>query len=119
MKKLIYEELTYRIIGILYKVHNKLGPALQEKHYQRAIEVELVDERIPFKKEFGKYYLDFVIDDKIILEIKNTAFFKRSFLSQVLSYLNAVKLKLAILANFNQQKLYCKRIINPKIKVSV
>lgn len=52
MQKLIYEELTYRIIGILFKVHNKLGPALQEKHYQRAIEKELMMEKIPHKKEF-------------------------------------------------------------------
>lgn len=125
--KLIYEELTYRIIGVLYKVHNKPGPALQEKHYQRAIEKELIAEKIPYQREFriplfyegksiGSYRIDFVIDSKVALEIKNTQFFKRKYIAQVLSYLSAAGLRLGLLADFNRPKVYIKRIINPKFK---
>ena len=125
--KLLYETLTYKIIGVLFKVHNKLGPALQEKHYQRAIEKELIAEKIPYQREFkipltyegesiGCYYLDFVIDSKIALEVKNSYFFKRRYLAQVLSYLSAAGLRLGILTDFNRPKLYIKRIINPNLK---
>ena len=125
--KLIYERLTYKIIGVLYKVHNKLGPALQEKHYQRAIEKELIAKKIPYQREFkipliyegesiGSYRIDFVIDNKVALEIKNAQFFKRKYMAQVLSYLSAAGLKLGILADFNRPKLYIKRIVNPKFK---
>lgn len=96
MSKLIYEDLTFRIIGVLFKVHNKLGPALQEKHYQRAIEKEFLKEKILFKREFsvpleyegesiGRYALDLVVDEKVVLEVKNLSYFKRKFISQVLS----------------------------------
>ena len=46
-----YGELTYEVIGVLYKVHNKLGPLYQEKYYQRAIEIELQNRKIPFQRE--------------------------------------------------------------------
>jgi len=56
--KLIHEELTYKIIGILYKVHKKLGCGFPEKIYQRAIEIELKTENIPYEieKEFEVRY---------------------------------------------------------------
>ena len=59
-KKLIYPELSYLIMGILFEVHNKLGTKYQEKHYQRAIEIKLKELKIPYEREknvkikFGK-----------------------------------------------------------------
>ena len=78
MSELIYPELSYKLMGILFKVHRKLGNVYQEKYYQRAIEVELKNNNLPYKKEvsvnlaydqnnIGKYFLDFVIDNKICL----------------------------------------------------
>jgi GxxExxY protein len=83
---LIYPELSYKIMGTLFKVHNKLGPKFQEKYYQRAIEIELKKQKIPFAREkvikleyenekIGKYFIDFVIDGKIALEIKAADYF--------------------------------------------
>lgn len=122
---LIYPELSYQVMGVLFKVHSKLGPKFQEKYYQRAIEIELKRQKIPFKREklvrleyekerIGRYYIDFVIDDKIALEVKAVDYYKRDFTSQVLAYLNSANLRLGIIANFNGDKLKYKRLVNPK-----
>lgn len=127
MSKLIYPELSYKIQGILFKVHNKLGSTRQEKHYQRAIEIELTDQGLPFQREkkvaleylgkkIGDYFLDFVIDDKIILELKAKDFYTSKDINQVISYLKTLKLRLGILANFRLDRLRYRRIINPDLK---
>lgn len=123
---LIYPELSYKIVGILYKVYNKLGPGYQEKVYQNAIEVELKRLGIPHKREqyvsvtfegegVGKYFVDFVIDEKITLEIKQKEYFDKKFIHQVLDYLNGLHLKLAIIANFGERRLNYKRVVNPRV----
>ncbi|MCR4324251.1 MAG: GxxExxY protein [Candidatus Curtissbacteria bacterium] len=72
---LIYPDLSYRIMSVLFKVHNQLGPNFQEKYYQRAIEIEFKAEHISFNRErmvplkyggesIGRYFIDFVIGDK-------------------------------------------------------
>ncbi len=125
MAKLIYPELSYRLMNILFKVHNKLGPKYQEKYYQRAIEIEFNKQKIPFEKEkyirlkyegenIGCYYIDFVIEKKIALEIKSLDYFKRDFTSQILAYLNTTNLRLGIIVNFNGERLQYRRYINPK-----
>lgn len=113
-------------MGILFKVHSKLGPRFQEKYYQRAIEIELKRQNVPYEREkmvqleyekegIGRYFIDFVIDGKIALEVKASDFFKRNFIPQVLAYLNSAKLKLGIIANFNSNRLLYKRLVNPKV----
>lgn len=127
-RKLVYPELSYKVMGVLFKVHSKLGPKYQEKYYQRAIEVELKKQSIPFEREkmirlnyerekIGRYFIDFVINGKIALEIKSADFFKRDFTNQILSYLDSANLKLGIIANFNGNRLKYKRIINPKVDI--
>lgn len=124
--KVIYPELSYRIVGILYNVHTELGGKYQEKYYQRAVEKVLTSEKIPFKKELpvdlnfkgekiGKYFLDFLIDNKIILELKATPFLHPDDFRQVMGYLKAKRLKLGILANFRGRKLVYRRILNSEV----
>ena len=124
--KVIYPELSYKIVGILYNVHTELGGKYQEKYYQRAVEKALLSEKIPFEKELmvdlsfkgekiGKYFLDFLIEKKIVLELKATPFFHPDDFRQVLAYLKAKSLKLGILANFCGRKLVYKRILNSEI----
>jgi len=128
-KDIVYPGLSYRLMGVLFKVHNKLGSSYKEKYYQRAIEEELRRQGIPFEREreiklyygnkgIGKYYLDFVIDGKIALEIKAVPFFKKDYLDQVLTYLYAANLKLGIVANFRTERLTYRRLINPKVKIA-
>ena len=124
--KLIYPELSYKILGLLFKVHNKLGSSYQEKYYQRALEQELSLQKIKFQKEFpvdiqyegvklGKHFLDFVIEGKIILETKTELKITPDFIGQVISYLKSARLPLGIVANFRTPRLTYRRIINPEI----
>lgn len=123
---MIYPELSYQIVGILFKIHSDLGNRYQEKYYQRAVEVSLKRQHIPYKKELpvplsfenhkiGKYFLDFLIDEKVILELKTVAFFHRKDFQQVSAYLKAKHLKLGILANFKTPSLTYKRILNSSV----
>lgn len=110
-------------MGILFEVHNKLGTKYQEKHYQRAIETKLKQLGIPYQREakievifenekLGDFYVDFIIDKKIILETKKVWKITQDDIKQVLRYLDATKLKLAIIANFKHPRLQYYRVLN-------
>lgn len=127
MPKIVQKELSYKIMGILFSIHNELGNRYQEKYYQRAIEEGLKQEKLKFSKELvvdllyndkkiGKYFLDFLIEDKIILEIKTVDRLKPKDFMQVLAYLTANNLELGILVNFRTERLSFKRILNSKYR---
>lgn len=84
MATLIYPELSYRLVGVLFKVHTDLGPSYTEKRYQKAIEIQLRNSKISFEREkkislpyendqIGQFYADFIIEDKITLEMNYPA----------------------------------------------
>lgn len=121
--KLIYPELSYKIVGVLYDVHNKIGGGHKEKYIQKAIELLLKKNHLEYQKELlcplifegrtiGKYFLDFLVDNKIILEIKSGERFSKESIDQVFSYLKANSLKLGILAQFTKEKVRFRRILN-------
>lgn len=121
--KLLYPELSYKIVGILFDIYNELGGGYPEKYYQRAVAKRFKNLGIKFKEqvavslefdkeEIGKYFLDFLVEDKIILELKVLSEFYLREIRQVLGYLKAKKLKLGILASFAKEGLIFKRIIN-------
>lgn len=121
--KLVYPEISYRIVGLLYDVHNKIGGGHKEKYVQSAIEILLKKNKIIYQKELlcplifegktiGKYFLDFLIDDKIVLEIKVGERFDKKSIDQVFSYLKVNNLKLGILAQFTKEKVRFRRILN-------
>lgn len=121
--ELIYPELSYKVVGILYDVFNELGPGHKEAYYQNAIAVALRKSNISFREQvyfplafkdelIGKYFLDFLIDEKIILELKAGDRLARKNIEQIYSYLKASKLKLGILANFASSEVKFKRILN-------
>lgn len=126
MEEYIYKDENYIIVGILYEVHKNLGKGFSEIVYKDAIEYEFQQNEIPYQreKEFSvkykdttlkhKFYADFVVYDKIILEIKTVDCFNNSHYNQCLNYLKITKNKLAILANFNLISLEYKRIIDSK-----
>lgn len=123
MNKVNYPELSYRIVGILFDVYNELGYGYQEKYYQRAVKRLLNKEKIKHQKELscplsmagksiGRYQLDFLVDDKIVLELKVADSFYPRHIKQVLGYLKANNLKLGILAIFTKDGLKYRRILN-------
>ena len=124
MEKVIYKELSYRVVGILFDVYNDLGYGYQEKYYERAVEKYFKADKLKFKRQIsynisakgeiiGKYFLDFLVEDKIILEIKKGNYFSKRNIEQVKGYLHATGLKLAILANFTSNGVKFFRVLNP------
>ncbi len=125
MSELIHKELNYEVVGALFEVYNFLGSGYQEKYYQKALSSEFkkrgieIKEQLPIKLYFreqylGVYYVDFLIEDKIVLEIKNSSKFYSRDIKQVLGYLNAKNLDLGILACFSKNGLVYKRILKGK-----
>ncbi len=123
MPEFLYEEDTYKIIGALMEVHKHLGKGFSEIVYKDAFEYELKKINFAFEREKEylvhykdvilnhKFYADFVVLDKIIIEIKSTEAFHEKHISQCLNYLHVSGHRLAILVNFNQTSLEYKRII--------
>ncbi|MFA5188869.1 MAG: GxxExxY protein [Patescibacteria group bacterium] len=123
MEEFLYEDLTEKIIGISFKVYNELGFGYREKVYHRAYAEEFKDQGISFKSEFpvrifyldrliGKYYMDFVVEGKVVVELKIANDFYTKDVKQVLSYLKANNLRLGLLIIFNKDGVKVKRIIN-------
>ncbi len=121
--KVIYKELSYKIIGALFDVYNELGYGHNEKYYYKAIEKAFEFYNIKFKsqvcfkityrgEDIGKYFLDFVIEDKIVLEMKKGAYFSKKNIEQIKSYLGTTGMKLAILANFTPSGVKFYRLLN-------
>ena len=121
-KQLIYADLTYKIRGAIFNVFNELGFGHKEQVYQKALEKELKENNILYQKEanlkvkykgepVGNYRPDFVIESKVILEIKAVDFLPRSYEQQIIHYLKSTEYKLGLLVNFGNPKLQIKRLI--------
>lgn len=122
-KDLVYPELCYQIMGILFEVWTEMGFGHKEKIYQNAIEHAFAQSNIKFRRELpvkiqfqgkdvGIYYFDFLVDEKVVLEIKVRNFFSKKDIVQLHSYLKAIKLKLGIIAHFTRTGVKFKRIVN-------
>jgi GxxExxY protein len=116
--------LSYKVIGICQEVQRNLGAELQEKYYQRALKLEFEKEEIDYSQELkvplnykdeliGYKQVDFLIEDKLILETKAVPFLKKEYEVQVLAYLNALQIRIGLLVNFRKKPLEIKRLILP------
>ena len=123
--KLLYRELTFKIIGIFYRIHSTLGCGFPEKVYQRAIEVEFEKEGVKYEvekifevtysdKKVGSFRLDMVIDGKVIIEIKAVDRIPRVFREQLISQLKSSPYEVGLLVNFGAAKLEYVRIFRSK-----
>jgi len=123
MSNIIYRDESYSIIGVLFEVYNNLGNGFSEIVYKDALEYELNKNKISYEreKEYSvnykeiilehKFYADFIVYDKIILEIKAVKNLHEKHIAQCINYLKVSKCKLAILANFREDYLEHKRIV--------
>ena len=119
---LLYKELTDKIIRAAYTVHNELGCGFLEKVYQEAMAIQLSEMGIPFEREkhlpityHGKvlkcdYIADFVVDNKVIIEIKAVTEMSPIFEAQTINYLRATGIKVGLLINFGIRQLQIKRL---------
>ncbi len=121
--KLIYPKTSYKLIGLAFEIFNELGFGYKEKYYQKAYEKLLVINKIPYQKEvftkikfqnedLANIYLDFLIRDKLVVELKARDRFLKSNIKQVHTYLKANNIKLGLIINFTKIGIKYKRILN-------
>jgi len=123
MDDLIYKQESYLIIGKCMEVHKRLGVGFLEIVYKDALEYEFKKAKIPYQREKEyiveykdiilphKFYADFVVFDKIILEVKAVNTIPPEFIAQCINYLKVSQNKLALLVNFGEPKLKYQRIV--------
>ncbi len=123
MSDIILKEESYAIIGICMEVHRELGMGFREDVYKEALEIEFRAKAIPYQREklFAiqykgktlrrKYPADFIVYDKIVLELKARSVIVENFVAQTINYLKASGLQLGIIANFGERSLNYKRIV--------
>ena len=122
-KDLLYPGLSYKIVGCAFEVYNEICPGHMEKYYQRALAIGYGDHSLKYEQQVyvplkfrnklvGKNYLDFVVEEKVVVEIKKGDRYSKAHLDQVLGYLRVSGLKLAILINFGREGVTFKRILN-------
>ena len=122
MVDLLYKEITYAVIGAAMEVHKILGPGFLEAVYQASLARELTLRGIAFEQQVrlpvvykavlvGEYVADFVIDGKLILEIKGVSKLNAVHQAQAMHYLAATGYRLALLINFGSGSLEHQRII--------
>lgn len=122
---LTIDELTYKINGCAMKVHNTLGNGFQEVIYQRCLAIELQRAGISFIREqehtifyedieVGKRRADFVVEGKVIVELKALVSLEDVHLAQAKNYVVAYDFPIGLLINFGSSSLQFKKIFNKK-----
>jgi len=122
MTEYIYEDLSYKIIGACYEVFNYHGYGLREKAYYLALQEKYKILGLPFKLQLYapidlgtkklRQYLDFLIDDKVIVELKVGRVIRQKYFDQIKSYLKTNKVKLGLLVLFSPMGVKVHRIAN-------
>jgi len=119
--------LTHRIIGCAMQVHNVMGNGFQEVIYQRCLAIELEKQGISFvrEREMTIYYdghevgtrrADFLVENKVLIELKALINLEDVHLAQTMNYLEAYRLDIGLLINFGARSLQFKRVLGKKFK---
>ena len=122
MSKILFQELSYAVVGAAMEVHRALGPGFLESVYEAALAHELTLRGIPFEQQkrllvqykgqqVGDFVADLVVDGQIILELKAVSRLTAVHEAQAHNYLAATGLRLAIILNFGAVSLQQKRIV--------
>ena len=119
-EKFLYKDLSYKVIGCFYEVYNELGPAHKEQIYHEALKVAFTEKQIEYEenkrlkikfkgKDIGVYEPDFIIEDKIVVEIKSVLNMPKVFEKQLYYYLRGTNYKVGYLVNFGNEKIDIRR----------
>jgi GxxExxY protein len=122
MAKILHKELSYAIVGAAMEVHRILGPGFLEVVYQAALAHELALRNIRYEQfkrlpvtykgiMVGDYVADFMVEDKVILEIQAVSILHPRHEAQAINYLTATGFRLAILLNFGADSLQHRRLV--------
>ena len=122
MSDYLYEDLTYSVRGAVFEVYNHLGPGFKELVYHNALKTEFdlrgmlfeSKKRLPISykdEQVGVYEPDFVMDNKVLIEIKAVPEMPAIYETQLYYYLRGTGFKLGFLINFGTEKLDIRRQI--------
>lgn len=122
---LIHPELCYKLYGIFYEIHNRLGRNLKEKQYADAAEILFKKYQINYQREvevpinfegveIEGNRIDFLIEDKIPVDFKAKKYITKEDYKEMQRYLKATNRKLGLIVNFREKTLKPKRVINSK-----
>ena len=118
-----HSELTGKVIGCAMTVHSTLGNGFQEVIYQRALEIEMLDQGLSFSREqempihykgrqIGSRRVDFMVENAVSVELKAISKLEDIHLAQAINYLEAYDLEVGLLINFGARSLEFKRVAN-------
>lgn len=121
-EKILYKDLSYKIVGLAIQVRKELGFGFLEKVYENSLMILLrengikAEQQVPVKVNFhgqivGDYIADIIVEDSIILELKALDKINNVHKAQTLNYLKATGIKLAILLNFGKDSLEHERLV--------
>src|SRR5512137_529632 len=124
-KEYKHSDITRKIIGAAMKVHSTLGNGFQEVIYQRAMAIEMTKQGLSFQRELemqitydgqeiGTRRVDFLVEDKVMVELKALTALEDVHLAQAINYLEAYNLEIGLLLNFGAKSLEYRRLINSK-----
>lgn len=124
MEELLYSDITEKIIGSSFEVHKFLGNGFQEVIYQRALAWEMRQAGLDFSREIeqeifykelpepiGTRRADFVVEGKVLVELKALTKLEDVHLAQALNYLKAYRIEVGLLINFGSKSLEFKRLV--------
>jgi GxxExxY protein len=122
MNKIIEKDLSYKIMGLCFKVHKKIGRFAREKQYSNELELLFKQESVNYNKEYEIRNIkatsakgnkvDFIVENKIIIDLKAKPFITKEDYYQMQRYLQAADFELGLIINFRAYKLVSKRILN-------
>lgn len=121
--EIIYPELSYKLMGLFFKTHNKLGRFCKEKQYADLLEIRLKKEKINYEREkevpindngheIKGNKVDFCVENKILIDLKAKRFILKDDYYQMKRYLRAAGCRLGFIVNFRDIYLKPKRILN-------
>ena len=128
MAEIIYKDLCYKLYGIFYSVYNVLGCIQSEKQYQDVVEIKLKENNTGYEREKDLFFnfqsnrisgniVDFIVENKIAIDIKAKKYITKKDFKQMLRYLKAGGYRLGLIVNFGSpNKVTIKRIVNSNLK---
>ena len=124
MEEYKYSDITKKIIGASFEVHKFFGNGFQEVIYQRALAYEFIKAGLEFQREIeqdifykdleepiGTRRADFVVEGKVLVELKSIIQLEDVHIAQLLNYLKAYKIEVGLLINFGSKSLTFKRLV--------
>ncbi len=119
----LYKDLTYKIIGMAMEIHRELQSGFLEAVYEEVMGKELEKAKIPFANQVKldiyckgekldkQYQADFIVDNKVLVELKGVSKITDIERAQVINYLKATGLKVGLIINFGGKSLEWERVV--------